>query len=273
MALPEEREDVVFAEGEDVEVLDGHHLVVAFVEEGALEHFPRILAVPGGEKAHRLFEPLGGFLQPLPFGVLSNLDEQVAGEILHNGVIISQGEVRPKMKKGTAKPVPGSIAEGWKEALRNEIEGREFYRMAAANASLDGVRQMFTFLMEEEERHREAILEQIGRMARGKRPRFVRKGSGKREIRKFRSPLFPPEFVAEGTKAEGEAAALSIGMTLERRAIAQFSALRKKAEGDEASEKIFDDLIAWEREHLEILARQFEQLREMYWEEARFWPF
>ncbi|HEU5360484.1 MAG TPA: ferritin family protein [Candidatus Deferrimicrobiaceae bacterium] len=177
------------------------------------------------------------------------------------------------MKKGPAKPTSGSIAEGWKKALRNEIEGREFYRMAAANASLDGVRQMFTFLMEEEERHRDAILEQIGRMERGRPPRLVRKASGKREIRKFRSPLFPPEFVAQGKKVEGEAAALSIGMTLERRAIEQFSALRKKVEGDEAAEKIFDSLIAWEREHLEILSRQYEQLREMYWEEARFWPF
>ena len=33
--------------------------------------------------------------------------------------------------------------------------------MAAANARLDGVRQMFTFLMVEEERHHEAILEHV----------------------------------------------------------------------------------------------------------------
>ncbi|MGB3096930.1 MAG: hypothetical protein WBB46_09415 [Candidatus Deferrimicrobiaceae bacterium] len=74
------------------------------------------------------------------------------------------------MKKGPGKPMSGQIAEGWKKALMNEVEGREFYRMAA-------------------------------------------------------------------------------------------------------TEKIVDDLIAWEREHLEILTRQYEQLREMYWEEARFWPF
>ena len=177
------------------------------------------------------------------------------------------------MKKGSAKPASGSIAQGWKNALRNEIEGREFYRMAAANARLVGVRQMFTFLMEEEERHREAILEQIDRMGEGKRPRLVRNKSGKREIRKFKSPLFTPDFVARGKKAEGEAAALSIGMTLERRAIEHFAVLRKKVKGDAAAEKVFDDLIAWEREHLEILTRQYEQLREMYWEEARFWPF
>jgi rubrerythrin len=177
------------------------------------------------------------------------------------------------MKKEPEKIMSGPIAEAWKKALMNEVEGREFYRMAAANARLDGVRQMFTFLMDEEERHREAILEQIGRVARGKPPRSVRKGTGKREIRKFRSPLFTPDFVARGRQAEGEAAALSIGMTLEKRAIEQFAALRKMVKGDASAEKVFDDLIAWEREHLEILTRQYEQLREMFWEEARFWPF
>ncbi len=177
------------------------------------------------------------------------------------------------MKKGSGKPMSGQIAEGWKKALMNEVEGREFYRMAAANAHLDGVRQIFTFLMEEEERHRKAILEQIGRMGEGKPPRPVRKATGKREIRKFQSPLFTPDFVARGKNVEGEAAALSIGMTLEKRAIEQFGALRKKVKGNAVAEKIVDDLIAWEREHLEILTRQYEQLREMYWEEARFWPF
>ena len=176
------------------------------------------------------------------------------------------------MKKGTGKPVAGAIAEAWKKALLNEVEGREFYRMAAANARLDGVRQMFTFLMEEEDRHHEAILEQIGRVGKGKPSRPVRKSAEKRRIRKFLSPLFPPDFVARGKRAEGVAAALSIGMTLERRAIEQFAALRRKVSGDPAAESFVDDLMAWERDHLKILTRQYEQFREMYREEARFWP-
>ena len=89
------------------------------------------------------------------------------------------------MKKGPGKPLTGAIAEAWKKVLLNEVEGREFYRMAAANARLDGVRQMFTFLMAEEERHHEAILEQIARMAEGKAPRLARKAAEKRAIRKF----------------------------------------------------------------------------------------
>lgn len=177
------------------------------------------------------------------------------------------------MKKGPVRRPSGALAEGLKTALLNEVEGREFYRMAARNAARDAVRQMFEFLMREEERHYETIVEQAARMAEGRPPRLSRGASARRAIRKFRSPLFPPDFVARGRHADAEVAALSIGMTLEKRAIEQFAALRRKVRGDAAAEKLFDGLIAWERDHLDILMRQYEQLREMYWEQARFWPF
>ncbi len=177
------------------------------------------------------------------------------------------------MKKGPSGKPRKAIADGLGKALRNEADGREFYRMAAKSARTDGARQMFEFLREEEERHYELILAQMERMAAGKAPRLVRPVSGRKAIRKFSSPLFPPDFVARGKRAEGEAAALSIGMTLEKQAIAQFSALRRKVAGDPDAEKLFDGLIAWEEEHLEMLTRQFEQLRQMFWEGARFWPF
>lgn len=177
------------------------------------------------------------------------------------------------MKKGPAKGISGAIAGGLQQALQNEVDGREFYRMAARSARRDGPRQMFTFLMEEEEKHREAIAAQIARMAEGKHPKRIRGPADRKAIRKFRSPLFTEDFVAKGRNVEGEAAALSIGMTLERRAIEQFGVLRKKVKGDAPAERLFDELIAWEKEHLDILARQYGQLREMYWEEARFWPF
>jgi len=41
----------------------------------------------------------------------------------------------------------------------------------------------------------------------------------------------------------------------------------------EQGEGVFSDLVAWEQDHLDVLTRQYDQLREMYWEEARFWPF
>jgi rubrerythrin len=177
------------------------------------------------------------------------------------------------MKKGPAASADAAIMKGLRQALRNEIDGTEFYRMAAGSARHDGVRQMYRFLMEEEVRHRDAIVEQIRRLERGKPLRVARGAESRKGAVAFRSPLYTDDLVKAGGQAEGEVAALSIGMTLEKRAIAQFAALQRKASGSPRVEKVFADLAAWEREHLEILTRQYDQLREMYWEEARFWPF
>jgi rubrerythrin len=177
------------------------------------------------------------------------------------------------MKKGAAGPAESAIARGMKQALRNEIDGTEFYRMAAESARHEAVREMFRFLMEEEERHRDALVGQMERMARGKPFRLERGAASKKGLAKFRSPLYTDDIVKVSRQVEGEIAALSIGMTLEKRAIAQFTALRSKSAGDARAEKIFADLAAWEREHLEVLTLQYDRLREAHWEEARFWPF
>ena len=103
--------------------------------------------------------------------------------------------------------------------------------------------------------------------------KFGRAASEKKALAKFKSPLLTDDLVREGRQVEGEVAALSIGMTLEKRAIAQFNALRKTAAGDARAEKVFSDLVAWEQDHLDVLMRHYDQLREMFWEEARFWPF
>jgi rubrerythrin len=177
------------------------------------------------------------------------------------------------MKKGSPGRADSAVVKGLKQALLNEVDGAEFYRMAAASARHDGVRQMFRFLMEEEERHREMILDQMKRMAEGKPFLLTRSAAARKRLEKFKSPLFTEDLVKVSRQVEGEVAALSIGMTLEKRAIAQFAALRRKVAGDARAEKVFSDLVAWEQDHLEVLTRQYDQLREMYWEEARFWPF
>ncbi|HLO09526.1 MAG TPA: ferritin family protein [Desulfobacteria bacterium] len=177
------------------------------------------------------------------------------------------------MKKGPSPAKKNAVMKGLKQALRNEIDGAEFYRMAAGSARRDAVRQMYQFLMEEEERHRAAIVDQMQRTAEGKGMKFGRAASSKKALGKFKSPLLTDDLVKEGRQVEGEVAALSIGMTLEKRAIAQFIALRKTVAGDARAEKVLSDLIAWEQDHLDVLMRHYDQLREMFWEEARFWPF
>jgi rubrerythrin len=129
--------------------------------------------------------------------------------------------------------------------------------------------------MAEEERHYQSLLEQAGRLAAGKPLAFKRSAADRKKLSTFIGALVTPEMVADARKAEGEIAALSIGMGLEQRAIRQFAALRRKAEGlgDEAAASVFAVLVAWEQDHLELLSKRYEAIREAYWEEAHFWPF
>src|SRR5512139_2585528 len=137
------------------------------------------------------------------------------------------------MKKGSPGSADSGVVKGLKQALLNEVDGAEFYRMAAKSARRDGVRQMYLFLMEEEERHREAILDQMERMASGRPFLLARGAAARKRMNTFKSPLFTEDLVRGSRLVEGEVAALSIGMTLEKRAIAQFVALRRKVAGDE----------------------------------------
>jgi rubrerythrin len=178
------------------------------------------------------------------------------------------------MKTGMGK-LAAAVAPGLKIALMNEVDGREFYRMAAQGATSEGVREMFEQLVAEEERHYQALLDQAGRLAGGKPLRFRRSASDRKALTAFHALIYTPEVFTDAKKAEGELAVLSIGMTLELRAIRQFDLLRKKAEsaGDEGAASVFAGLAAWEQDHLDLLSNQYEAFREAYWEEAHFWPF
>jgi rubrerythrin len=165
------------------------------------------------------------------------------------------------------------VVRGLRAALENEVDGAAFYRMAAAGASNDAARRLFTFLAEEEDRHFRVIREQAARLLAGKPLRLARPAASRGEAERFRSGLLDARDLAGAARAEGEVAALSIGMTLEKKTIRRFLALRKKAAGDPAGEAFFDGLVEWEREHLELLSAMYGALREEAWEEAGFWPF
>jgi rubrerythrin len=177
-------------------------------------------------------------------------------------------------KTSTAKTA-GPLAAGLRVALMNEVDGREFYRMAARDATNAEVRALFEFLMDEEARHYETLLDLAGRLASGKPPAFRRSVSDRKKLAAFRGSVVTPGMIADARAAEGEIAALSIGMGLEQRTIKQFSALRRKSEGagDEAAASVFAELVAWEQDHLDLLSKRYEAIRESYWEEAHFWPF
>ena len=71
MGLAVERQHVVLAKREEVDILHDHHLVVALLEKGVGEHFVGILRVAARQYLHGLGHTHGGLLKTLPLGVFA----------------------------------------------------------------------------------------------------------------------------------------------------------------------------------------------------------
>src|SRR5579875_4172189 len=54
MAAPKKGQQMMFAEAEDFNIPDDHHLIVGYFEKRAVQHLIRILTVAAGEKAQGL---------------------------------------------------------------------------------------------------------------------------------------------------------------------------------------------------------------------------
>src|SRR5258708_13446791 len=72
VALSEEREQMVFAEAEELDVLHHLHLVIADAEGGAVQDALGVLMVAAGEKLERVLETLRGLAQALALGVFAH---------------------------------------------------------------------------------------------------------------------------------------------------------------------------------------------------------
>ena len=71
MGLPDERQHVVLAQGEEFDVLDDDHLVVGLVENGGLHDGSAILSVTLCQELPGLGHPFGRFDESLPLRILS----------------------------------------------------------------------------------------------------------------------------------------------------------------------------------------------------------
>ncbi len=70
----EEREQVVFAEAEHLDVFDDYHFVVGFGEERGFEQGFGVFAVAAGEELHGFVDALGGLLQAFALRVFAEAD-------------------------------------------------------------------------------------------------------------------------------------------------------------------------------------------------------
>lgn len=158
------------------------------------------------------------------------------------------------------------------EAIRAEVDGYHFYKMAAQSTADEQGKQVFEKLADDEVVHARFLQAQYDAIAaRGK----VDPSITLREATDFgdgEHPIFSAALKARVKEAHYEMSALSIGAQLELSAVEFY---RRAAEGfdDELLAGFCRRLADWERRHYDALIAQQRALHADYATAGRFSPF
>lgn len=159
--------------------------------------------------------------------------------------------------------------EGLKTALQTELNGIEFYRMAAQNTEDVKGKQAFQMLADDEQKHFAALQKQYASLIEKNGWQSIDLG----KISSFEgdSPIFSVELKDRVKGKHFEITALSIGALLETNSI-NFYRKMKEQNDDPAAKELYAKLEKWEQAHLDAITRQLDLIKEDYWAEQRFAP-
>ena len=147
---------------------------------------------------------------------------------------------------------PDQILDILRKAYQIEVDGYTFYSMTAERADKPAVQDLFGKLAQDEVQH-QAFLRSVLKNYHDKGVDAFAMGIVLPDLRAFSDKVFTDRFREQAEGAAFEMAALSVGMTLEKNAVAYFSGAAKNAE--EAEVRTFYQFLAdWEQQHLNALA-------------------
>jgi rubrerythrin len=154
-----------------------------------------------------------------------------------------------------------------KQAIINEIEGYEFYKMASSKSNSVEVRNAFLELAEEEMQHVTWLKDLFNKVKDDNIVDF--------QLALISEPTSPAIFKWENIDRRDAAIAVSafgIGIQMEKASIEYYEKAAKETELKEAKE-LYSILIKWEKVHLDKFASQYEELKEDWWSDQGYAPF
>ncbi len=160
--------------------------------------------------------------------------------------------------------------EGLKIAMQTELNGIEFYRLAAEKTEDPKGKEVFKTLAEDEIKHFQELKKQyehiikengwLSRIDLGTPGQFIGE-----------SPIFTEDLKDRIKEKHFEMSALSIGALLESNSIDFYRKMKEEADEPIAKE-LFARLQTWEEKHLDAITRQLNILKEEFWADAQFSP-
>ncbi len=154
-----------------------------------------------------------------------------------------------------------------KQAILNEIEGYEFYKMAAAQSGTDDSKKAFLELANEELKHADYLQELFDKV----------KTSSEDDFKLSFLADAPSPKIFDWKKVDDKYTSLAvsvfgIGIQMERSSIDFYEDAKQKTKFEEAK-KLYDLLIKWEKVHLDQFIKQYNIYKEVWWNEQEFAPF
>ena len=155
-----------------------------------------------------------------------------------------------------------------KEAILLEHKGKALYKSVANQSENREAKELFEMLVTEEEKHVEILMKQLKLVAEGK----DFDASGLDDIAPTTVDAVLSGKVINGINAAGyEAAVVSAALEFEKNAVAYYGKQEADAKSDD-EKKLFNWLVKWEKEHMTMLAKIDNEIKESVWYDNNFWP-
>ncbi|MBE3073157.1 MAG: ferritin family protein [Acidobacteria bacterium] len=158
-----------------------------------------------------------------------------------------------------------------RKAYQIEVDGYTFYSMTADHADKPAVQDLFGKLAQDEVQHQaflRSVMKNCDQLGAGAFAVSITLP----DLRAFSNKVFTDRFREQAEGAAFEMAALSVGMTLEKNAVAYFSTAARDAPETEVR-TFYQFLADWEQQHLDALQGLHEMIRADFWDRGGFSPF
>jgi rubrerythrin len=161
--------------------------------------------------------------------------------------------------------------EAVKTAMQTELNGINFYNMAAEKTADEKGKAVFRLLADDEKKHFNELLKHYQSLTTTNKWAPDISLNETATIFKGESPIFNADFKERIEGKHFEMSALSIGALLESNSIDFYRNMADQAD-DPGVKDLFTKLWKWEQTHLEAITRQLDLLKEDYWAEQHFSP-
>lgn len=155
----------------------------------------------------------------------------------------------------------------FRQAILNEVEGYEFYKMAAYSAENDVAKKAFLDLANEEMKHIDWLKDAFKKLSRN--------SNDSTTLAIIENPPSPDIFTWDKVSIKQASMAVSvfgIGIEMERASVKFYEDAMNNTSFDTAK-KLFEVLAKWEKVHLEQFTAEYDRLIKDWWSDQGFEPF